>query len=313
MKELLKCVLCPRMCSADRLAGELGHCRGGAQVKVFRWGPHHGEEPPLSGVNGSGAVFFSHCTLGCLYCQNHPWSAGGAGDEVGVDGLTAILVEMAEAGCHNWNLVTPGPWLPFIREAAARARRRGAALPFVYNTSGYERVDIAEAYRDLMDVVLTDLRYATPAIAREGSAAPDYPAHARNFLRWAWDHVGPLRLDADGLATGGVIVRILVLPGREAEAVANLEWMAGTIGTDVHLSVMSQYTPVHAAAARDGWNRVVTEAEYARVTEAVERLGFENGWVQEFGACAPDDGLLGCDMLPGAGVAGAGRCAQACL
>ena len=102
-------------------------------------------------------------------------------------------------------------------------------------------------------------------------------------------------------------------PGREAEAVANLEWMAGTIGTDVHLSVMSQYTPVHAAAARDGWNRVVTEAEYARVTEAVERLGFENGWVQEFGACAPDDGLLGCDMLPGAGVAGAGRCAQACL
>lgn len=260
-----------------------------------------------------GRFFFSHCTLGCLYCQNHPWSAGGAGEVVGVDGLVSMLVEMAEAGCHNWNLVTPGPWYPFIREAAAKARARGVSLPFVCNTSGYERVEVAETHRDLMDVVLADLRYATPAAAREGSAAPDYPARARAFLRWAWDRVGPLRLDADGIATGGVIVRILVLPGREGEAVANLEWMAETIGTDVHVSLMSQYTPVHVAAGRDGWNRVVTAAEYARVTEAVERLGFENGWIQEFGASAPDDELLGCNMQPGAGVAGAGRCAQTCF
>ena len=311
MKELLKCVLCPRMCSADRLAGELGRCRAGAQVKVFRWGPHLGEEPPLSGVNGSGAVFFSHCPLGCLYCQNHPWSAGGAGDVVGVEGLASIFVELAEAKCHNWNLVTPEPWLPQIREAAALARARGASLPFVYNTSGYVRTEVAEAHRDLMDVVLTDLRYATPEAAREGSSAPDYPERAQAFLRWAWDRVGSLRLNGEGIATSGVVVRILVLPGRESEAVASLEWMAGAIGTDVHISVMSQYTPVHAARERDGWNRTVTDAEYARVTDAAERLGFENGWIQEFGACAPDDGLLGCEMRPGAGVAGAGRCAEA--
>ncbi|MGI5869247.1 MAG: radical SAM protein [Kiritimatiellia bacterium] len=227
--------------------------------------------------------------------------------------LAEILVELAEAGCHNWNLVTPGPWLPFIRAAAAQARARGVSLPFVYNTSGYERVEVAEAFHDLIDVALVDLRYATSDVAREGSSAPDYPDQARRFLRWAWDRAGPLHVDDDGVATCGTIVRILVLPGHADEAIANLEWMADAIGTDVHLSVMSQYTPVHAAAMRPGWDRVITEAEYAVVVDAVDHLGFANGWIQEFGACAPDDGLLGCNMQPGAGVAGAGRCAEARL
>lgn len=289
------------MCSADRLAGAQGFCRAGAQVKVFRWGPHMGEEPPLSGVNGSGAVFFSHCTLGCVYCQNYPWSASGGGEVVGTDGLVRIFKELAAAGCHNWNLVTPGPWLPFIREAGLSVKDSGISLPFVYNTSGYERVDVAREYRDLLDIVLTDLRYASATSAREGSAAPDYPEHARAFAKWCCDEVGPLTTDADGIATSGVIVRILVLPGREAEAIANLEWLADNVGTDVTLSVMSQYTPVYKALENEGWNRVVSKEEYGRVTDCVERLGFESGWVQEFGSSTADDDLLGCNMQPGGG------------
>lgn len=305
MKELLKCDLCPRMCLADRLAGATGFCRAGAQVKVFRWGPHRGEEPPLSGTNGSGTVFFSHCTLGCIYCQNYPWSACGAGEVVGTAGLERILRELAAAGCHNWNLVTPGPWLPFIQEAASQVQREGIRLPFVYNTSGYERVAVAERYRDLLDIVLTDLRYFSPEVAREGSGAPDYPETARAFTKWCCQEIGPLVTDGDGIAVSGVIVRILVLPGRAQEAVSNLEWLAENVGNEVSISLMSQYTPVHMALQKESWNRVVSREEYEKVTDCMERLGFENGWVQEFGSSTSDDDLLGRNMRPGSGAAGA--------
>lgn len=227
--------------------------------------------------------------------------------------LVEIFEELAVAGCHNWNWVTPGPWLAHIDAAVSQLGARGIRLPMVYNTSGYERVDVAKRYRHLMDVVLTDLRYATASVAQEGSRAADYPEQARAFVRWAWETVGPLEVDAEGIAKRGVVVRLLVLPGREQEVIENLKWMKETIGTAVHVSVMSQYTPVHEAQHRAGWDRPITEAAYQRVVDAVDELGFENGWVQEFGACAPDDTLLGCNMQPGAGVAGAGRCAQACL
>lgn len=303
MKEILKCDLCPRMCGANRLAGARGYCHAGNQVKIFRWGPHFGEEPPLSGTSGSGAVFFSHCTLGCLYCQNYPWSASGDGDEVGVDGLERVLRDLAEAGCHNWNLVTPGPWLPFIQEAADLVEKDGNSLPFVYNTSGYERVEVVKRYRGLLDVVLTDLRYASAAVAKEGSSAPDYPVFAREFVKWCCEEIGPLVVDGADVARSGVIVRVLVLPGREAEAVANLEWLESNVGTEVAVSLMSQYTPVYMALETEGWNRGVSRDEYSRVVDRLEELGFENGWVQEFGANGSDDALLGCNMERGGAAA----------
>ncbi len=263
-----------------------------------------GEEPPLSGSNGSGTVFFSHCTLGCIYCQNYPWSACGEGELIGTNGLERVFRELAAAGCHNWNLVTPGPWLPLIESAAENLRQEGIRLPFVYNTSGYERVEVAARYRDLMDIVLTDLRYASAEVAREGSGAPDYPEKARAFTKWCCQEVGPLVTDAAGVAVSGTIVRMLVLPGHAKEAVSNLEWLADHVGNDVFLSVMSQYTPVHTALQREGWNRGVTREEYETVTDSVERLGFENGWVQEYGSSTADDDLLGRNMGPGSGMAG---------
>lgn len=309
-EELSACRLCPRACGVDRLAGGLGVCRAGAKPKVFRWGAHFGEEPPVSGTRGSGAVFFSHCPLGCLYCQNHPWTAGGAGEQIPVERLAGILRELAAQGCHNWNLVTPEPWLPLIREAGRLAREEGADLPFVYNTSGYVPVEVAARYRDLMDVALADLRYASAACAREGSRAPDYPEVARAYVRWCWENVGPLELDGEGVARRGTIVRLLVLPGHADEAVENLRWLHRNCGTGIALSLMSQYTPAHAALRAPPWDRTIAEEEFLRVTDEAARLGMEEGWTQPWGTAVGDDELMGENMPPGAGAvgrAGAGR------
>ena len=304
MKEFLRCRLCPRACGANRLAGALGVCRAGARLKVFRWGAHFGEEPPVSGTKGSGAVFFSPCPLGCLYCQNHPWTAEGRGEEISVDRLAEIFRELAAQGCHNWNLVTPEPWLPFIREAGLRAKDAGADLPFVYNTSGYVRTDVAARYRDLMDVVLADLRYASPACAAEGSRAPDYPEAARAFVKWCWENVGPLETDSAGVARRGTIVRLLVLPSHADEAVESLRWLHANCGTGIALSLMSQYTPAHAALRTPGWDRTITEEEFLRVTDEAARLGMDEGWTQPWGTAVGDDELMGENMAPGPGAVG---------
>ncbi len=306
---LSACRLCPRACGADRLAGRLGYCRAGVLPRVFRYGPHFGEEPPVSGARGSGTLFFSHCTLRCLYCQNHPWSQAGQGEDLSVEALRDLFKGLAAQGCHNWNLVSPTPWLPQIREAVTPLLRTGIRLPFVYNTSGFEAPEALEAFPELADIALIDLRYATPESADEGSDARTYVEVSRQAFLWFWNRLGPLETDADGIATRGVICRVLALPGRVGEAVANLEWLARNVGAGVHISVMSQYTPVYRAAGREGWGRAVREEEYALLTEAAADLGFENGWIQEFEGEAPTD-LLGQSMPAGEGAVGAAGAAS---
>jgi len=271
--------------------------------RVFRYGPHFGEEPPISGERGSGTVFFSHCTMRCIYCQNHPWSQAAQGDDLSIEGLREMLRGIAERGCHNWNLVAPTPWLPQIKEAAEPLIQAGISLPFVYNTSGFESPKVLDAFADLADVALADLRYALPGTAAEGSDAAAYVEASRQSLKWFWNRLGALQVDDEGIAVRGVICRVLALPGRVDEAVENLRWLAAEIGTEVHISVMSQYTPVHRALAMEGWNRKVGAAEYARLTDAAEDLGFENGWIQEFEGDAPAD-LLGQTMQAGEGAVG---------
>ncbi|MCL1920029.1 MAG: radical SAM protein [Kiritimatiellaeota bacterium] len=297
------CELCPRRCGTDRAAGQTGYCGAGAAPRVFRYGPHFGEEPPVSGTRGSGTVFFSHCTMRCVYCQNHPWSQGGLGEDLTAEGLREIFRGLAKKGCHNWNLVSPTPWLPQIKEAAGPLIQVGNALPFVYNTSGFESPKVLDAFADLIDVALVDLRYASPETAAEGSGARDYVEASRQTLTWFWNRLGALQTDAEGIAVRGVICRILALPGRVDEAVANLAWLAAEIGTGVHVSVMAQYTPVHRALEMDGWRRRIRADEYARLTGAAEELGFENGWIQDFEGDAPD-GLLGQTMQAGEGAVG---------
>lgn len=297
------CRLCPRYCGANRLAGQTGGCGAGSLARVYRHGPHFGEEPPISGTRGSGTVFFSHCTLSCIYCQNFPWSQEAQGADLTPEALCALFRELADQGCHNWNLVSPTPWLPQIRAATAPLIRSGVRLPFVYNTSGFESATTLDAFRDLADIGLTDLRYAQESTAREASGAAHYVAAARAALKWFWNALGPLELDDAGVARRGTICRLLVLPGRAGEAVDNLRWLADTVGTDIHVSVMSQYTPVHRATVTPGWDRTLTPDEYAQVTATVAELGFENGWVQELETPGPED-LLGCAMPAGAGAVG---------
>ncbi|MDD4103347.1 MAG: radical SAM protein [Kiritimatiellae bacterium] len=304
LNPLSACRLCPRACGVNRLAGQLGYCKAGVQPRVFRYGPHFGEEPPVSGERGSGTVFFSHCTMRCVYCQNHPWSQHGLGDDLTVSDLREIFKGLADQGCHNWNLVSPTPWLPQISEAASALIRAGISLPFVYNTSGFESTQTLEEFSFLADIALVDLRYDAPATAAEGSDAGSYVDAAREALLWFWNRLGPLDIDDNGIARHGVICRLLALPGRVREVVANLEWLAREVGTALHVSVMSQYTPVYRAIEMEGWNRKVRKDEYKLLTDAVSDLGFCDGWVQEFEGEAPAD-LLGQAMPKGQGAVGA--------
>ena len=301
---LAACRLCPHACGADRRAGRPGRCGAGVLPRVFRHGPHFGEEPPLSGTRGSGTVFFSHCTMRCVYCQNYPWSQQAQGEDLEVGALGALFRDLAAAGCHNWNLVSPTPWLPQVRAALEPLIRDGIRLPIVYNSSGFESTETLAAYRDLADIALIDLRYSEADTARVASGCPGYVEAARAAVAWFWRELGPLQTDADGVASRGVICRVLVLPGHADEAVASLRWLARAVGTDVHVSVMSQYQPVHQAQRLEGWNRRITAAEYGRVTAAVEELGFGNGWVQEYEEAATPADLLGCNMPAGEATVG---------
>jgi putative pyruvate formate lyase activating enzyme len=267
-------------------------------VEIYRHGAHHGEEPPLSGSGGSGTVFFSRCTLRCLYCQNYPWSQEGRGRTYTAEELAGIFRELRRSGCHNWNLVSPTPWLPAIRDAILTLRDEGIRLPVVYNTSGFENAETLNAVADWVDVYLTDLRYARPETAREGSGRADYVDTARAALRIMWEQKGALRPDKNGVALSGTICRILVLPNHADEAVDTLRWLADAVGTEIAVSVMAQYTPAYRAAACPGWDRRITEAEYETVRREVETLGFENGWVQEYEGPTPKE-LVGYEMRPG--------------
>ena len=301
---LAACRLCPRACGVDRLAGQRGYCGAGAAPRVFRHGPHFGEEPPLSGTRGSGTVFFSHCTMRCIYCQNYPWSQQAQGEDLELPQLTALFRQLAARGCHNWNLVSPTPWLPQIRAALTPLFNDGIRLPMIYNSSGFESPETLARFQDLADIALVDLRYAANDTAAEASGCPRYVESSRAAVEWFWKNLGALRLDADGIAVRGVICRVLVLPGHAGEAVANLRWLAEKIGTDVHVSVMSQYTPVYGAQQKTGWNRRITAAEYGRVAAAVEDFGFARGWVQEFEDGASPAELLGCNMPAGEAAVG---------
>ncbi len=303
---LERCELCPRRCGVDRSAGALGFCRAGTLPRVFRWGPHFGEEPPICGPSGSGAVFFSRCTMKCIYCQNSPWSWRGEGRDIAIGELTSILRDLAlKHRCANWNLVSPTPYLPAVRAAAAPLIAEGVRLPFVFNSSGYERPETLAEYADLCDVALVDLRYASDATARAASSAPGYVSAARAAVKHLWNALGPLDSDAPGRATRGVIVRVLVLPGHADEAIENLAWLAAECSPSVHVSVMSQYAPAFQALDTPPFDRVVAEEEYAEVTEAAADFGFENGWIQGFESRDASSDLVGENMAPGEGSVGA--------
>ena len=283
------CELCPRRCGVDRLSGRLGRCRADARVHVARAALHFWEEPPLSGVRGSGAIFFSHCPLGCVFCQNGSISEGGFGLGVSVGRLAQMMLELQDQGAHNINLVTATHYAPQARVAVLEARAAGLALPVVYNTSGYELPQVIDALADAVDVWLPDCKYASPELARRLSFAPDYPSVALDAIERMVTHVeraGGRIVDDEGIMGRGVIVRHLVLPGHVDDSCAVLDALWERFGNRIDLSVMNQYTPQCGPDGVPGFpelGRPVSDEEYEVVLDHADELGFETMWWQQGG------------------------------
>ncbi len=280
---LESCRVCPRECGVNRRKNDkLGFCRSGLNPVISSVSPHHGEEPPLSGTKGSGTIFFANCNLRCVYCQNYPISQMGNGVERTPGDLACQMVWLQEQGCHNLNLVTPTHFMPQILKAFGIARERGFRLPIVYNTSGYESLEALRLLEGIVDIYLPDMRYSDDAAARAYSVAPHYQEINREAIKEMYRQVGNLVLDEDGIATRGLIIRHLILPGGLSGTEGVMKFLAEEISRDVYISLMSQYFPAFKAHEFRELSRRITDDEYEVAYQAMLTYGLENGWVQEF-------------------------------
>ena len=281
------CELCPRRCHARRADGARGVCGMSSELRVARSALHLWEEPPISGESGSGAIFFSGCPLRCVFCQNHEISSGGFGLPVSAPRLAQMMLELEGQGALNINLVTPLHFAPHVREAVGMARAAGLGLPIVCNTSGYERPEVVRALVDVVDVWLTDFKYASGSLAAELSSAPDYPevvAASLAVMVESLRSAGGRALSEDGSMRRGIIVRHLVLPGHAGDSCAVLDRVWGVAGNDADLSIMNQYTPNEACRLAGGdLSHGISEEEYEIVLCHADDLGFERIWWQEGG------------------------------
>ena len=278
-----RCDLCPRRCGAARAAGRAGYCGAAGTLKVARAALHFWEEPCISGTRGSGTVFFSGCALRCCYCQNYPISAQAFGKEITVERLAGIFLDLQAQGAHNINLVTPGQWQPWITAALDQARAAGLHLPIVCNTGGYETVESVARWAGYIDIWLADLKYISPALAADLSAAPDYPAAAKAAIEAMLAQAGRPVFDDEGILQRGVILRHLAIPGHMDDSFRVLDQMAAWNDADPGCflpSLMSQFTPFYQAADH-GIGRRITTYEYRRVVNYAMDKGLTTGYMQQ--------------------------------
>lgn len=284
-KHLEHCDLCPRSCGVNRRSGRTGFCSSGYLPVVASHCAHFGEEPALSGNRGSGTIFFGNCNMACVYCQNYQISQDPlhqAGHAVSFEKLADIMLQLQnDQECHNINLVSPTHFVPQIIKALEIAIPQGLKLPLVYNTGGYDSMETIKLLDGIIDIYLPDLRYADEGDAVQFSAAPGYVATARAAIREMWRQKGELTMGADGMALQGLIVRLLILPNGLAGTADSLRWLAGELSPAVTVSLMSQYSPQHKAPGIPLLSRCISQGEYAGVLQVMEKLGMENGWLQE--------------------------------
>ncbi len=273
---LARCELCPRCCLVDRSHGRRGGCRTGARAAVASYGPHFGEEAPLVGMGGSGTIFFSHCNLLCVFCQNHEISHQGEGVAVTDGQLAAMMLSLQKQGCHNINLVTPSHVAPQILAALVPAAERGLAVPLVYNSSGYERVETLRLLEGVVDIYLPDFKFWERESGRRYATASDYPDLAKAAVREMHRQVGDLVIGDDGLARRGLLVRHLVMPGGVGEAGAIMRFLAEEISPETYVNLMDQYRPCWRAGEFPPIDRSLAHEEYL---EAL-RLALQAGLVR---------------------------------
>lgn len=287
------CRLCPRQCGVNRADGELGYCKMPGKVRAARAAAHYWEEPVISGSFGSGAVFFSGCTLGCGFCQNSQISTGGFGEELDTDQLRSIFLRLIDEGVQNINLVTPTHFLPDILPAL----QPKLPVPVVYNCGGYERTETLRLLEGKVDIWLPDMKYSDPALAARLSGAADYPETAKAAILEMFRQVGPPVI-RDGVMERGVIIRHLVLPGNIDNSLGVLDWIGATFRPgEVLVSLMSQYTPMGRLKNEPPFDRQVTQDEYAAVRSWMELCGIRDGFCQDPSAAmeeyVPDFSLEG--------------------
>ena len=281
MNKYENCLLCPRKCGINRRTGQTGVCGVSSEIMVARAALHYWEEPCISGKRGSGAVFFSGCSLHCVFCQNREISDGKEGKVISKERLSDIFMELAGKGANNINLVTPGQYIPDIVWAVNDAKSRGMKLPIIYNTSGYENVTELKLLEGIVDVYLPDFKYMDSTLSARYSRAKDYPSVAKQALSEMVRQQPDVVIDdATGLIQKGVIVRQLLLPGHVNDAKAVLKYLYDTYHDHVYISMMSQFTPI-ALKDYPEINRTVTKREYERLVNYALEIGITNAFIQE--------------------------------
>ena len=283
LEQLIECNVCPHKCKVNRLEGKSGRCKCNDKIKIALVSTHMYEEPCISGMNGSGTIFFSNCNLSCKFCQNYEISQLGKGHEITIEELASIMIKQQEAGVHNINLVTPTMYVYQIIEAIKIARKNGLNIPIIYNSNGYENVETIKALKGYIDVYLPDLKYYSNEIAVKYSKAPNYFEIASKAILEMINQVGEPIFDEDGMIKKGVMIRHLVLPNHIQNSKNVLKWIKENIPEKIYIDVMAQYFPTYKAKEDELINRKLTKREYKEIENYFYLLDFKNGYMQELG------------------------------
>jgi putative pyruvate formate lyase activating enzyme len=270
------CRLCPRECRANRSAGRAGACSAADTFRVASFGPHGGEEAPLRGTRGSGTIFLSNCNLLCVFCQNWQIAHSGEGRQTTHEGLAAMMLDLQRRGCHNVNLVTPTHLVPHLVKALRLAISEGLTIPLLYNTGGFDSLEVIRLLDGIIDIYLPDFKYQDAAVAaRFSQGAPDYPRHAAAAIKEMHRQVGFLQMSG-GVAQRGMIIRHLVMPDNLAGTDRFVRWVVSELGTETHVNIMSQYRPMFRANEFPPLNRRLTQEEFAQAMRWARDAGLRN-------------------------------------
>jgi putative pyruvate formate lyase activating enzyme len=278
-KLMESCRLCPRKCGIDRLKAEIGFCRAGIKPMVSSFHAHFGEEPPISGYNGSGTIFFTHCSLRCVFCQNYPISHLAEGKEISVEELADIMLKLESELCHNINFVTPTHYMPQILEAVFVAKEKGLKVPLVYNCGGYESLEALEILDGIIDIYMPDMKYSDNSVAKRYSTAPDYFEINKKAVKEMYGQVGDLKIEK-GIAKKGLLIRHLVMPDGLAGSRKIFEFIAKELSPDTYVNIMAQYYPCHLAFKFPEISRRISHSEYLQALKTAKERGLSRGFKQ---------------------------------
>lgn len=283
MEELKQCKICPHNCNVNRLNGKIGRCKCTDKIKIALASVHNYEEPCISGINGSGTIFFSNCNMNCIYCQNYEISQLGKGKEISIKELADIFINQQEKGVNNINLVTPTMYAFQIIEAIKLAKKNGLIIPIIYNTNGYEKIETLKALQGYIDVYLPDLKYYSNKLSIKYSKVNNYFSVATEAIKEMYRQVGTPKFNEDGIIQRGIIIRHLVLPNHIQNSKNILKWIKENMPQDVYVSIMAQYFPTYKAKEDELLNRKLTKKEYKEIENFLYTLDLKNGYIQELG------------------------------